>query len=95
MRLKKLVPKTSLADSAVEINTVKSQKLELKKLTTDDNTKQKNVLQRIQHFFNKDQEKGTREDGGSEDVDEHIKDDELNVQNKNKEKISSMEINAK
>ena len=44
MRLKKLVPKTSLADSAVELDTVKSQKLELKKLTTEDNTKQKNVL---------------------------------------------------
>ena len=36
-----------------------------------------------------------RDDAGSEDVDEHIQDDESQVKSKNKDKISSLEINAK
>lgn len=68
VKLTKLVPKTGKILS--DTDGVKSGKGEVKKLGKD-SPKQKNVLQRIQNFFNKDQDK-KNEDAGSEDIDEHI-----------------------
>ena len=90
-------------NNEVDNQTTKSVKLDTKKLS-EDLPKQKNYLQRIQNFFNKDQEKNKKDQDEpenqddevrSEDVKEQAFDDPASRQEINKEKISSLEINAK
>ena len=50
------------------------------------------MLQRIQLFFNKDQDK-KKDEANSEDLDEHVHGDELEVQND--DKINSLEVMSK
>jgi len=89
VRLTKLVPKMGKTNS--EMDALKLNKLDMKKQSEDVPAKQKNLLSKIQSYFNKDEKP---DDAGSEDIDEHLQDDELEVQN-NDEKISSLEVNAK
>lgn len=58
-----------------EMETSKSQKhIELNN-KIEENPKQKSVFSKIQSYFNKDEK--IRDDVGSEDLDEHLQDDEL------------------